>query len=131
MGYQQKYKALNKMVKTNSRYYSIKTFHGADKKYSLICFNDKIVIPNELQKGPVEWYHSMLSHPGETRTELAISQHFYWKSLRKTVHHICTKHESCQLLKCNKKHMERTYGKLLPKQTGRSCAMGHTMYRSN
>ena len=108
---QQKDKELIKIAQ-NNKDYSIQNFHGADKKYSLICKNRKIVIPKQLEKQVVEWYHNALCHPGETRTELSISQHFYWKNLRKTVHEICTKCKTCQFLKRNKKQ----YGKLPPKE---------------
>ena len=70
------------------------------------------MIPKQLEKQVVEWYHNALCHPGETRTELSISQHFYWKNLRKTVHEIYTKCKTCQFLKRNKKQ----YGKLPPKE---------------
>ena len=108
---QQKDNNLIKIAKTDKNY-SIKPFHGAGKKYALICFHDKIVIPKQIQKRIVEWYHTTLSHPGETRTELTIAQHFYWKNLRKTVHDVCSTCDACQRLKRNKKH----YGKLPPKQ---------------
>ena len=57
-------------------------------------------------------YHQTLCHPGETRTELSITQHFYWKNLRKTVHDVCSKCDACQRLKRGKKK----YGKLPPKE---------------
>ena len=44
--------------------------------------------------------------------ELSITQHFYWKNLRKTVHEVCSKCHTCQFLKRGK----RNYGKLPPKQ---------------
>mgnify|MGYP000473878471 FL=1 len=100
-----------KIDKTDKNY-SIKQFHGAGKKYSLICLNNKIVIPKQLQRRIVQWYHDTLSHPGETRTELTIAQHFYWKNLRKTVQDVCSTCDVCQRLKRNKKN----YGKLPPKQ---------------
>ena len=59
--------------------YLVKQFHGADKKYSLICRKHKNVIPKLLEKQVVEWYHNVLCHPGESRTELSIAQHVYWK----------------------------------------------------
>ena len=111
MRYQQQDKNLIKIAKQNNDY-SIKHFHGADKKYSLICRKHRIVIPKQLEKRVVEWYHHTLCHPGETRTELTIAQHFYWTNLRKTVHEVCSKCESCQFLKRNKK----LYGKLPPKK---------------
>ena len=72
---QQQDKTLIETAKLDKKY-SIKHFHGADKKYSLICRNNKIVIPKDLQEPMVQWYHKYLSHPGTMRTELTISQHF-------------------------------------------------------
>ena len=111
MHYQQLDKPLIKIAKLDNNY-SIKHFHGADKKYSLICRKHKIVIPKQLEKRVGEWYHHTLCHLGETSTELTIAQHFYWKNLRKTVHEVCSKCDSCQFLKRNKKQ----YGKLPPKK---------------
>ena len=108
---QQKDTTLIKTAKADNNY-SLKHFHGADKKYSLICRNNKIVIPEELQVPMVQWYHQYLCHPGETRTELSIAQHFYWKGLRKTVHDVCSKCQSCQFLKRRKGN----YGKLPAKE---------------
>ena len=98
---QQLDKTLIETAKLDKKY-SIKHFHGADKKYSLICRNNKIVIPKDLQEPMVQWYHKYLSHPGTTRTELTIAQHFYWKGLRNTVHDVCSKCEACQFLKRRK-----------------------------
>ena len=82
MQYQQKDKELIKIAQ-NNKDYSIQNIYGADKKYSLICSNRKIMIPKQLGKQVIEWYHITLCHPEETRRELSISQHFYWKKLRK------------------------------------------------
>ena len=112
MSHQQKDKKLIKIIKTKPKGYSLKHFSGAGKKYSLVCYNDRIVVPETLQKQLVEWYHHTLCHPGETRTELTISQHFYWKNLRKTVHSVCSKCHTCQFLKRGKKQ----YGKLPAKE---------------
>ena len=84
MQHQQNDKPLIETAKLNKDY-SIKHFHGADKKYSLICRKHKIVIPKLLEKQVVEWYHNALCHTEETCTELSVAQHFYWKSLRKIV----------------------------------------------
>ena len=79
--------------------YTSKTFRGGGKEYTLICRNDKIVVPKIFQQRLVEWYHYMLCHPGETRTEETIKQHFTWKGLRSVVHDICTKCPTCQKYK--------------------------------
>ena len=49
MQYQQKDKKLIKITQ-NNKDNSIQNFHGADKKYSLICKNHKILIPKQLEK---------------------------------------------------------------------------------
>ena len=108
MAAQLKDKHLLKCSKTGDKNYSVKTFQGADKVRKLICYKDKIVIPKSLQKRVVLWYHNHLQHPGETRTELCVKQHFYWKNLRETVHNVVSKCHICQLTKKNKKK----YGKL-------------------
>ena len=76
MQYQQNDKSLIETAELNKDY-SIKYFHVADKKYSLICRNHKIVIAKLLEKHVVEWYHTSLCHPGEICTEPSIAQHFY------------------------------------------------------
>ena len=38
-------------------------------------------------------------HPGETRTELTIGQHYTWKGMRKTVQSVCQRCKACQLNK--------------------------------
>jgi hypothetical protein len=65
---QNKDKELLKQLKSNTSGFYIKAFRGGGKKRELICHNGKIVIPASLQKRVVEWYHTTLCHPGETRT---------------------------------------------------------------
>jgi Integrase zinc binding domain len=93
------------------RHYHLKTFCGGDKSRTLICRDEKIVIPQELQRRTVEWYHVLLCHPGENRTELTIRQHFWWKSLREDVKDICSKCPTCQ----KTKRSYKKYG-LLPEK---------------
>ena len=105
----------NKLIENARKYpdrYTLRTFHGAGKTRRLICKENKICVPSTLQKRMVEWYHNHLCHPGETRTEQTIRQHFTWKNLRETVHDVCSKCHTCQLCKRNKKK----YGKLPEKQ---------------
>ena len=59
------------------------------------------MIPKQLEKQVVEWYHNVLCQSGETRTELSISQNFYWKNLCKTVHEICTQCKASQFQQRN------------------------------
>jgi hypothetical protein len=69
--------------------YTLHTFRGGEKQWQLVIFKKKIVIPQKLQKRVVTWYHLHLCHPGITRTEATIKQHFYWKNLRKDVEQTC------------------------------------------
>ena len=87
-------------------------FPCSDTEYELITKGDKIVVPKSMQKKVAEWYHAMLLHPGETRMELTIGQHFYWKKMRDTIKHTCGKCAVCQLTKPR----SRKYG-LLPEKT--------------
>ena len=52
-----------------------------------------------MQKPVTEWYHGVLMHPGETRTELTIGQHYTWKGMRKTIQSVCSRCQACQLNK--------------------------------
>ena len=49
--------------------YTLEAFHGGGKSSQLLCKNGKIVIPQSLQQRVVDWYHTMLCHPGKTRTK--------------------------------------------------------------
>jgi hypothetical protein len=91
--------------------YTIQSFHGGEKQWDLTIFNEKIVIPQSLQNNIVNWYHEQLCHPGMTRTELSIVQHFYWKNIRKDVERVCKKCHICQKTKST----TRKYGFLPPK----------------
>jgi hypothetical protein len=103
--HQRKDKQLLSKLHTTSTGYHIKSFCGGGKKRDLICRNDKIVIPSTLQRRVVEWYHSVLSHPGETRTEQTLRQYLWWNNLRNDVHDVCTKCHICQKTKrTNKKY---------------------------
>ena len=90
--------------------YAVEEYGHSDHSYSLLVRKDsqgnsKIIVPKALQKEAVEWYHELLAHPGETRTELTIGQHFHWEGMRKTVEAVCKKCGSCQInKKKNKKY---------------------------
>ena len=74
----------------------------------------KIVVPKLLQKKLTEWYHLHLLHSGETRTELTIGQHFYWKgirAMRASVTRVC---KNCEICRCTK-FRNKKYGLLPPK----------------
>ena len=108
---QQQDKELINKVETRPAY-SIKEYHGGGKKWALITYNGKISVPRVLQERLVHWYHDRLCHPGETRTELTIRQHFTWKNLRDTVHKVCSKCPICQ----KAKRSGKKYGHLPEKE---------------
>ena len=60
----------------------------------------------------MQWYHYMLCHPGENRTEETIRQHFTWKNLKGTVKKFCSQCHVCQL--CKKDTIK--YGLILEKE---------------
>ena len=68
-----------------------------------VVLKDKIAVPKALQQRTVQWYHDILCHPGQTRTEATIAQHFYWKNMRKDVERVCSTCPICQINKRNKK----------------------------
>ena len=57
----------------------------------LVTHQDKIVIPQKLQKYIINWYHTYLLHPRLDRTEAMIHQHLFWTdivpAIRKYVKH--------------------------------------------
>ena len=104
-------KLMKKLLSDDSRY-TLTAFHGGeDQEIDLITRDEKIVIPEQLQRRVVEWYHTFLCHPGETRTEQTIRQHFSFKGLKPMVHDVCSK---CSICQKSKKHTKK-YG-LLPEK---------------
>ena len=101
-------------LRTNNAY-AVKVFCGGDTisaPLELLTKEDKIVVPKELQQRMVQWYHLILCHPGENRTEQTIRQNFTWNNLRDTVHEVCSKCDTCQRLK----RSTHKYGHLPEKQ---------------
>ncbi len=104
--------SLQKLVKDKpDGEYKCEVRSHAGKPYKLWTKDGKIVIPEELQKPVVDWYHEILCHPGETRMELTIGQHYYWKNMRKTIQSAC---RSCGICRATKPKSQK-YGHLPPK----------------
>ena len=59
--------------------YTLNTFCGDDQNHRLIFRNSRICLPTALKNKTVDWYHDMLCHLGETRTEHTLRQNFDWK----------------------------------------------------
>jgi len=56
--YQKEDKELLYILQDKDQYY-IKTFCGGRKIRKVICLNEKIVIPQALQKHTIQWYHEI------------------------------------------------------------------------
>ena len=91
--------------------YKRKAYRQGDKSFDLIAKGDKIVIPKTLQKKATTWYHLHLLHPGETRMELTLNQHYCWVGMRNTIKQVC---RACKVCKAAK-HGPKKYGLLPPK----------------
>ena len=65
-------KAIMKILKLENSLYKLQDFHGGGKTTSLVCYKNKIVVPAQLQRHVIMWYHTTLCHPGINRTEETI-----------------------------------------------------------
>ena len=88
---------LNKIKKNPA--YTTKIFHGGGKSYDLIVKHGKIVIPRTLQSRTIKWYHEQLCHPGISRTESTIRQHYTFRNLSQMVKDHVRKCPTCQTCK--------------------------------
>jgi hypothetical protein len=103
---------LKKELLNNTSKYKLKDFHGGGKLRSLICYNNKIVVPKHLHRHVIDWYHITLCHPGINRTEETISQHLFWPKMRDQ---ITTYVQTCPSCQRNKRKVKK-YGWLPPKE---------------
>ena len=78
----------------------------------LICKNAKIVLPSLLQKHVIDWYHTVLCHPGMNRTEETILQHLWWPKMREQITTFVKACPTCQ----KNKRKQKKYGHLPPKE---------------
>jgi hypothetical protein len=76
--------------------YKLKDFHGGGICWSLICYNDKIVVPKHSQQHVIDWYHITLCHPGINRTEATITQHLFWPNMRDPITNYVKACPTCQ-----------------------------------
>ena len=99
------YKDIAKAQKTDAKLkqklvlhkdYTLDTFRGGNKNHRLIFQNSNICLHTALQKKNIHWYHEILCHPGETRTDHTPCQYFDWKGLHTTIHNVCKKFPTCQ-----------------------------------
>jgi len=103
---------LQQLLTQKPEQYKLSDFRHADKTLQLIVKDDKIVMPKKLIKAATEWYHLHLLHPGETRMELTLGQHFTWKGMKNSIQQVC---RACTVCK-EAKHGSKKYGILPPKE---------------
>ena len=94
----------------NGNTYTTKEVEGIE----LIHENDKILVPATLQERVLDWYHTILVHPGENRMEQSIRSIYTWKGLKDDVKQYCKTCDICQRCKRTRK---KKYG-LLPEKKG-------------
>ena len=77
----------------------------------LIHHNGKIyIIPSALRQRVLDWYHTMIVHPGETtRMEKSIRSVYTWKEMRRDVQQHCKHCKTSQLFQ---KSGRKKYGLL-------------------
>ena len=102
---------LMQKVQTTPDLYESKTFRGGGRQLTLLCKDKRIVVPKSLQQRLARWYHVNLMHPGITRTQLSVKQHFYWKNMDKDIEKICRTCVTCQ----RNKRTTKKWGHLPPK----------------
>ena len=97
--------------------YRLSAFHGggARQAHGIITRDDLIVVPRSLENRLITWYHETLCHPGATRMELTIKQHFYVNNLQEKCKTLCRTCDACQ----RNKPKKIKYGHLPPKQAER------------
>ncbi len=103
---------IKRLMKKSPNRYVTQERKFSGQTYTLVTRENKIVLPTSLQKKAVDWYHEILCHPGETRTELTMGQHFCWKGMQTTVVDVCKRCPTCQRNKLSRKK----YGKLPAKE---------------
>lgn len=104
-------KNLRKILRKDESKYHLTDFHGGGKSRTLVCYKNKIVVPTKLQKHTIDWYHTVLCHPGINRTEETIAQHLYWPKMRDQITNYVSACPTCQK---SKKRVKK-YGHLPPK----------------
>jgi hypothetical protein len=64
-------KTIMKILAMENTKYELQDFRGGGETIALICYRNKTVVPNKLQKAVKSWYQTTLS-PGMNRTEETI-----------------------------------------------------------
>jgi transposase InsO family protein len=106
--FQKKDKQLKKAIELDTKGYSSK----AVESIRLTHYKRKIYLPKQLQARVIAWYHEYLCHPGATRLEGTIGQHFTWPKMHEQIRAYCKTCPVCQKWKRQRKK----YGHLPAKE---------------
>ena len=82
--HQQQDKVLQSTIKEELKQHPNGTTYTTKKVEGvyLIHKNNRIIVPPTLQERVMEWYHTILVHPGEKRTEESIRSIYTWRGLQ-------------------------------------------------
>jgi Integrase zinc binding domain len=83
-------------------HYSMQDIEG----YDLLCYKDKICIPQSLRVNVLSWYHEYLLHPGQARTEKPNRNTMTRPGLTEDVECVCSTCPVCQLTKRSARNMD-------------------------
>ena len=61
--------------------------------------DNRIVVPEELRKTMLSWYHETLNHPGISRMKATIKKHFYWPGMDAEIVTLVKECDTCQRFK--------------------------------
>eukprot|EP00804_Cyclotella_cryptica_P019221 CCRYP_006125-RA/>CCRYP_006125-RA protein AED:0.51 eAED:0.03 QI:0/0/0/1/0/0/2/0/482 len=78
------------------------------KSTEILCKDEKMAIPKELQHRAGKWYHHYLQHSGHTRLKETLHDAMYWKGMQNTIRKYVKNYHAGQV---NKRHKHK-YGKL-------------------
>jgi Integrase zinc binding domain len=73
-------------------HYSMQHIEG----YHLLCFKDKIFIPQFPRQRVLSWYHEYLLHPRQTHTEQTIGNTMTWAGPTQGIERFCSTCPVCQ-----------------------------------
>jgi hypothetical protein len=79
---------------------------------TVLCKNDKQIIPASLRHRAVSWYHHYFQHPGHLHLKETMRSMIYWKGMRNTIQKYNKSGRSCQI---NTRHSQK-YGHVPPKR---------------
>ena len=86
--------------KLKSAKYKLGSFRGQRNAIiDIITCDNKILIPQKLQRLVVTWYYMYLINPALDKPGETIFQYFYWSGFRKMVRKEVRKLDTCQRIK--------------------------------